>query len=34
LSSGTKADERRAIAKLERIAALATTSVLAIQVRR
>jgi hypothetical protein len=34
LSSGTKPDERRAGAKFERIAALASTSALTIQVKR
>jgi hypothetical protein len=34
LSSGTKADTRKAVAKLERIAAVASTSALTIQVRR
>ena len=34
LSSGAKIDARKAVAKLERIAALASTSALTIQVRR
>jgi hypothetical protein len=34
LSSGTKMDARRAVAKLERIAALASTMALTIQVQR
>ena len=34
LSSGTKMDARKAVAKLERIAAVASTSALTIQVRR
>ena len=34
LSSGTKTDARRAVAKLERIAALASTAALTIQVQR
>lgn len=34
LRSGTKMDARKAVAKLERIAALASTSALTIQVRR
>jgi hypothetical protein len=34
LSSGTKADSRKAVAKLEQIAAVASTSALTIQVRR
>jgi hypothetical protein len=33
LSSGTKVDARKAVAKLQRIAALASTSALTIQVR-
>jgi replication-associated recombination protein RarA len=33
LSSGSKADARKAVTKLERIAALASTSALTIQVR-
>jgi len=34
LSSGTKMDARKAVAKLERIAALASTAALTIQVQR
>ena len=34
LSSGTKTDARRAVAKLERIAALASTAALTLQVQR
>jgi hypothetical protein len=34
LNSGTKMDARRAVAKLERIAALASTAALTIQVQR
>jgi hypothetical protein len=34
LSSGTPVDARKAVAKLQRIAALASTSALTIQVRR
>ena len=34
LSSGTKLDSRKAVAKLQRIAALASTSALTIQVQR
>jgi hypothetical protein len=34
LSSGTKVDVRKAVAKLQRIADLASTSALTIQVRR
>ena len=34
LNSGTKTDARRAVAKLERIAALASTAALTIQVQR
>jgi hypothetical protein len=34
LNSGTKPDARKAVAKLQRIAALASTSALTIQVRR
>jgi len=34
LSSGTKADARKAVAKLERIAALASTTALTIQIQR
>jgi hypothetical protein len=34
LSSGTKVDVRQAVAKLQRIASLASTSALTIQVRR
>jgi hypothetical protein len=34
LNSGTKADTRKAVAKLERIAAVASTTALTIQVRR
>jgi hypothetical protein len=34
LSSGTKMDARKAVGKLERIAALASTAALTIQVQR
>jgi hypothetical protein len=34
LTSGTKTDKRKAVAKLERIAALASTLALMIQARR
>ena len=34
LNSGTKADARNAIAKLERIAAVASTAALTIQIQR
>jgi hypothetical protein len=34
LSSGTKTDARKAVAKLERVAALASTAALTIQVQR
>jgi len=34
LSSGTKANERKAVAKFERVAALASTSALTLQTRR
>jgi len=34
LSSGTKIDARKAVTKLERIAALASTAALTIQVQR
>lgn len=33
LGSGTKTDQRKAVAKLQRIAALATTAALTIQMR-
>jgi hypothetical protein len=34
LSTGTKTDARKAVAKLERIAALASTAALTIQIQR
>jgi hypothetical protein len=34
LGAGTKTDNRKAVSKLERISALASTSALTIQVRR
>ena len=34
LSTGTKTDARKAVAKLERIAALASTAALTIQIHR
>ena len=34
LSSGTKMDARKAVAKLDRIAALASTAALTIQIQR